>query len=152
MAFFKKKAKFIMPCEGEIIDLASVNDAVFSSGTMGPGFAITPIKGILYAPANASIDAIFPTKHAIGMTLQDGVEVLLHIGIDTVNLKGEGFSSYVHNGSKVKQGDKLVEFDLPFLLSKDIDPTIMVLFTNKKQVEVQNNSYNEKSEININIQ
>lgn len=110
--FGKKKTRFKSPMTGKMLELSDVPDPVFASGTMGAGFAVELTDGIVAAPFDGKITACFPTGHAYGMESADGVEVLLHIGIDTVELKGAGFARKVENGQSVKQGDVLVEVDL----------------------------------------
>lgn len=100
------------PIEGKVISLDKVEDQVFSSGALGKGVAIEPSLGEVYAPADAQVTTLFPTGHAIGLTTTDGVEVLMHIGMDTVELNGDGFETFVKQGDEVKKGDLLVKFDM----------------------------------------
>lgn len=100
------------PITGTIVPLDKVEDQVFSSGALGKGIAIEPTLGELYAPANGEITTLFPTGHAVGITTEDGAEVLMHIGMDTVEMDGNGFEILVKQGDKVKQGDLLVKFDI----------------------------------------
>ncbi|EOL43539.1 beta-glucoside-specific PTS transporter subunit IIABC [Enterococcus caccae] len=100
------------PITGTIVSLDKVEDQVFSSGALGKGVAIEPTLGELYAPANGEITTLFPTGHAVGITTEDGAEVLMHIGMDTVEMDGDGFDILVKQGDKVKQGDLLVKFDI----------------------------------------
>ncbi|MFB5661421.1 glucose-specific PTS transporter subunit IIBC [Alteribacillus sp. HJP-4] len=115
---------------GEILPLEEVPDEVFSQKMMGDGFAIKPAEGEFTSPADGIISTIFPTKHAIGIKTDDGLEILLHIGLDTVNMKGEGFDVLVEEGQAVKQGQLLVKADLA-LIEKNASSTITpVIFTN----------------------
>ena len=107
-----------------------MKDEAFASGAMGLGAAVVPEEGMVYAPADGEVSLVFDTKHAVGITTEEGVEILLHIGIDTVKLKGRGFTSYVESGDKVKQGDKLVSFDREAIAEDGYDTTIAVLVTN----------------------
>lgn len=100
------------PLMGTIVPLAEVPDQVFASGAMGKGVAIDPIDGVVVAPAKAEVTLLFPTKHAIGLTTENGAELLIHIGMDTVSLAGKGFKSFVEVGDVVEAGQKLLEFDL----------------------------------------
>lgn len=118
------------PIDGTIISLSKVSDETFASGALGKGFGIIPSNGTLYSPANGEISMIFPTKHAVGIKTNDGAEILMHIGIDTVQLNGEGFESFVTAGDKVKIGDKLIQFDNETLKQKGYDTTVMVVITN----------------------
>ena len=106
------KTVLVSPLEGTIVPLEQVEDQVFSSGALGKGIAIEPKKGELYAPADGVITTLFPTGHAVGLTSNEGVEILMHIGMDTVEMKGEGFEVFVKQDDKVKKGDLLVKFDI----------------------------------------
>ncbi|MBM7687836.1 PTS beta-glucoside transporter subunit EIIBCA [Enterococcus ureilyticus] len=106
------KIVLISPLTGTIVALDKVEDQVFSSGALGKGIAIEPTVGELYAPANGEITTLFPTGHAVGITTEDGAEVLMHIGMDTVEMDGDGFEILVKQGDQIKQGDLLVKFDI----------------------------------------
>lgn len=130
LKFKKEKSNSIYsPMDGNCIDITEVKDVGFSSKTMGDGIAIVPTKGQLYAPANGTVSMLFRTKHAIGLETESGVELLIHIGIDTVNLDGKGFRTRVSPGDKVKQGDLLIEFDLKEM-AEDYDMSTMLIVTN----------------------
>lgn len=101
-----------MPLEGKIVPLSDVQDAAFSAGAMGKGLAIDPSKGIVTSPVNGTIETLFPTKHAIGIVSESGIEVLIHVGMDTVQLNGEHFETFVSQGDTVKMGQKLLAFDM----------------------------------------
>ena len=118
------------PLKGKIRDIAEVNDKVFSEGIMGKGVAIEPIDGKVTAPFDGKVEAIFNTKHAIGLKSDNGVEMLIHIGIDTVNLEGKYFTAHVENGQEVKAGDLLVEFDIDAIKNAGYDIITPVLITN----------------------
>ncbi len=119
----------LCPVAGEAVDLAHVNDPVFSGKAMGDGIAINPANGILTAPVAGTVVALFPTGHALGIRTDDGMEVLLHIGIDTVEMKGEGFQALVAQGERVKQGQALVRFDLDAIERAGYEATTMVIAT-----------------------
>jgi PTS system beta-glucosides-specific IIC component len=121
--------------EGNVIKLENVNDEVFASKTMGEGVAILPDKGILYAPADGEIAAVFDTGHAIGMITDQGTEILLHIGINTVEMKGRGFKVLATMGKSVKRGDVLVEFDIEEIKQAGYDTTTLLLLTNSGEFE-----------------
>lgn len=110
------------PLTGEANDLSEVPDEVFASKIMGDGAVVVPSDGTVIAPADGVISFVFPSKHAVGLTTTDGLELLIHIGIDTVKLDGKGFETYVKEGDKVKAGDKILSFDLEFI--KDNAPSI----------------------------
>jgi len=99
------------PIAGRVVPLAEIPDPMFADGTMGPGVGIDPTGDTVVAPAAGTVTTVFPSGHAIGLTLADGVELLIHVGIDTVELKGEGFRPLVAQGAQVKAGDELVIFD-----------------------------------------
>ncbi|BAL61760.1 beta-glucoside-specific PTS transporter subunit IIABC [Melissococcus plutonius] len=100
------------PLTGNILPLEEIEDEVFSTGALGQGVAIDPLEGVLYAPADGELTTLFPTGHAIGLTTSDGIEVLIHLGMNTVKLKGEGFEVLTQQGAQVKKGDLLVKFDI----------------------------------------
>lgn len=118
------------PIIGDVVALADVNDPVFSSGAMGQGIAVKPSQGVVYAPADAEVSIAFPTGHAFGLKTTDGAEVLIHVGIDTVTMNGEGFEAKVAQGDKVKAGDVLGTFDSNKIAAAGLDDTTMVIVTN----------------------
>lgn len=118
------------PVDGEVQPLSEVNDQVFSTELMGKGAAINPRSNNVYAPADGNITVAYETKHAYGIKTDDGAEVLIHLGIDTVNLKGKYFTSKVSQGDEVKKGDLLGTFDVEKLKAAGYDPTVMVIITN----------------------
>ncbi|WP_420790138.1 sucrose-specific PTS transporter subunit IIBC [Streptococcus sp. K0074] len=120
----------VTPIVGDVVALADVNDPVFSSGAMGQGIAVKPSQGVVYAPADAEVSIAFPTGHAFGLKTTDGAEVLIHVGIDTVSMNGDGFEAKVAQGDKVKAGDVLGTFDLNKIAAAGLDDTTMVIVTN----------------------
>ncbi|MCO7127858.1 glycoside-pentoside-hexuronide (GPH):cation symporter [Sporolactobacillus shoreicorticis] len=130
-----KTITYISPVDGTLELLEKVSDAKFSSGIMGKGFAVKPSGDGVYAPFDGTIEATFPTRHAIGLRSDSGILALIHIGIDTVSLNGNGFTQYVDKGERVKQGDKLIEFSSELINKADLDDTVMVVITNYKDVE-----------------
>lgn len=121
---------FVSPMQGEVMPLSEVPDQVFSQKMMGDGFAVKPTEGEIVSPVNGKIINIFPTKHAIGIEADNGTEILIHIGIDTVNLKGEGFTAKVAEGDEIKQGQALMEVDLDFISNNAPSTVTPVIFTN----------------------
>jgi len=118
------------PVKGEVVALDTVRDEVFSSGAMGKGIAIMPSEGVVYAPFDGEVVTIFQSKHAIGLRSDSGVEVLIHVGLDTVQLEGQHFESHVENGQRVKEGDVLVTFDLEAIAKAGYDTITPVIVTN----------------------
>jgi len=122
--------KLRSPIVGEVVALSEVNDPVFSSGVMGQGIAVEPSKGVVYAPADAEIAIAFPTGHAYGLKTDNGAEILIHVGIDTVSLNGEGFEAKVSQGDRVRAGDIIGTFDSEVIAANGLDDTTMVIITN----------------------
>jgi len=118
------------PIVGDVVALSNVNDPVFSSGVMGQGIAVKPSKGVVYAPADAEIAIAFPTGHAYGLKTDNGAEILIHVGIDTVSLNGEGFEAKVSQGDRVRAGDIIGTFDSEVIAANGLDDTTMVIITN----------------------
>ncbi|WP_155964565.1 sucrose-specific PTS transporter subunit IIBC [Streptococcus ruminantium] len=120
----------LSPLSGDVVALETVNDPVFSSGAMGKGLAVKPTEGIVYAPADAEVTIAFETGHAYGLKTASGAELLIHIGIDTVSMNGDGFEQLVAAGSKVKAGDPIAKFDAAKIAAAGLDDTTMVIVTN----------------------
>ena len=118
------------PLSGEVVELANVNDPVFSSGAMGKGLAVKPSEGVVYAPADAEVTIAFETGHAYGLKTASGAEILIHIGIDTVSMNGNGFEKLVVDGDKVKAGTPIAKFDAAKIAEAGLDDTTMVIVTN----------------------
>ncbi|MDO4555036.1 MAG: PTS glucose transporter subunit IIA, partial [Lachnospiraceae bacterium] len=118
------------PIKGRILPLSEVADAVFSSEMLGKGFAVEPAEGKTYAPVSGTISAVFDTKHAIGITGTDGVEILVHMGLDTVKLEGKGFDVKVKAGDTIKAGDLIAEFDMDYIKSEGYPVTTPVIVSN----------------------
>lgn len=122
--------KISSPVAGKLIPLSEVKDEVFSKLLVGNGIAILPEDNNIYAPIDGIITSVFPSKHAIGILGDNGVEILIHVGLDTVNLNGQYFESFVNNGDRIKKGDKLLTVDLVSLKTKGYDTVVMVIVTN----------------------
>ena len=118
------------PLIGNVVPLDQVPDQVFASGAMGKGIAIDPTDGVVVAPAKATVNLVFPTGHAIGLTTENGAELLIHIGMDTVSLAGKGFKTYVEAGEVVEAGQKLIEFDLATIREAKLPVITPVIVTN----------------------
>lgn len=127
---------FEMPMTGDLLPLSEVPDEAFSAGLMGPGFGIRPTDGTVYAPFDGQVVMIFPTKHAIGLKSNTGVEILIHVGLDTVKLNGEGFELFVTDGQTIKRGEALLKADITHI--KDQVPSVItpVVFTSLMGQEI----------------
>ena len=133
------KIALASPLKGKVLKLSEVKDEAFASGVLGQGAAVEPEEGVLYAPADGTVSALFPTGHAIGLTTQTGLELLMHVGMDTVQLDGKGFKAFVETGETVKQGQKLLEFDRKLISEAGYSLVTPVLVTNSddfEQVEI----------------
>lgn len=123
----------VAPCDGKVGLLSETPDETFASEMMGKGLVIFPTSNKFYAPVDGKVSFVFGTKHAIGMVSDKGTEILLHIGIDTVTLNGEGYTIHVENGQDIKKGDLLAEVDLDFIKSKELSTATPIVFTNLEQ-------------------
>lgn len=132
--FLKKKGNdgivIAAPMKGKAVDLKMVNDPTFSEGLLGKGIAIIPSEGKVYAPVDGEIGLVFDTRHAVSLTADEGMEVLIHVGLDTVNLKGEGYEAHVSAGDKVKKGDLLLSVDLDKIKEAGYDTITPVIICN----------------------
>ena len=136
MFFRRKEEKFVSPMEGTLIRLEDVPDAVFSEKMMGDGFAVELTGGCITAPVSGVLESAFPTGHAFGIRTREGMEVLLHIGLDTVQLKGRGFEVQVRQGEKITQGALLAKVDLNYIKSAGKSVISPVIFTSGEQIEI----------------
>ena len=121
---------FVSPMKGEAKLITETPDPTFAQKMMGDGIVIFPEDGTVYAPCDATVQFVFDTKHAIGLTSSQGVEILIHAGIDTVKLGGKGFHVFVENGQKVSRGDKLMEIDLDYIRANAPSDAVPLVFTN----------------------
>lgn len=148
-----QEANIISPVAGELIKLEEVSDETFSSGAMGEGFAVKPANGKVVAPISGEITMIFPTGHAVGIRGSNGVEILIHIGIDTVSMNGKGFNKMVAVGDQVTQGELVIEFDPVEINKAGLDSSVIVVFTDRESYKESahlsefNQTINEGSEI-----
>ena len=127
--------KLYAPVSGAYVPLKEVPDATFADGILGPGIGIEPQKGMIFSPADGVVTAVASTYHAIGITTPDGVELLIHIGLDTVEMKGEGFLCYIKQGQTVKFGEKLLNFDIDQIHRAGHPSTVMFTVPNSSQLE-----------------
>lgn len=146
----KRKEAYVAFMAGKLLSLEKVNDPVFSQKIMGDGFAIEPSQGEVVAPCEGEVVTVFPTGHAYGLKQKSGRELLIHLGIDTVELKGRGFKTFVSEGQKVKTGEILGEIDLAVVKESGKEVTSMLIFTNGGVVEfLKENQPVELGEQNI---
>lgn len=118
------------PINGTVVPLTEVPDEVFASGAMGKGIAIDPSEGVVYAPTNGTVTLVFATKHAIGFQSDNGAEILIHVGMDTVSLDGNGFTAFVEQGEKIVAGQKLLEFDIEAIKAAGLPTITPIIITN----------------------
>lgn len=143
------KEILVSPLKGDVVALSEVKDAAFSSGALGKGVAITPVEGKVFAPADGTLTTLFPTSHALGITTDKGAEILIHVGMDTVQLEGKYFTPKVKQGEKIKKGQLLLEFDINAISKAGFSTVTPVIVTNSDNyldvVETDNKkaSYNE---------
>lgn len=131
--FLKKKTDFNLyaPVKGKCIDITEVKDKVFASKVIGDGYAVIPEDSVICSPCDGIMTMIFPSKHAFGIKMKDGKEVLIHIGIDTVQLNGNGFTSLRNINDHVKIGEPIIEFDKINIENQNYDLTTMVIVTSQ---------------------
>lgn len=134
----KKSANVVAvyaPADGKVMPITEVKDDVFSTKMLGDGLAVKADNGEIFAPVAGEITTVFPTKHAIGITTEQGLEILIHLGLDTVELKGEPFETLIKVGDKVKAGDPIVKMDLAKIQAAGYDDTVIVVYTNMDLLE-----------------
>ncbi len=136
------------PVEGKAYPLNEVQDEVFSSGAMGKGVAVLPTKGEVRAPEDAVVSVLYPTGHAIGLQLNSGAELLIHIGMDTVNLNGKGFTKHVQQGDHVKKGDLIVSFDIDTIKKAGLDTSVCLVIANTDNYKEISGLSCEKADLN----
>ncbi len=145
----KTKTAFLNPIEGEILPIESTPDETFSQKILGDGYLIKPSRGLVVAPFDAEVIHFFPTKHAIALKNSDDVEVLIHVGIDTVKMNGKGFKGFVNVGDHVKQGQKLMEFDLALVKADAKSELTPIVFTNADKKVVISKKSNQQIEVSF---
>lgn len=125
------------PVKGAVLPVTGSDDPMFASKALGDGVAVNPSEGIVYAPCDGTVSLLFPTKHAVGITSDAGIDVLIHVGIDTVQMNGEGFEAFTEQGAKVKRGDRLLSFDLALLREKGVNPQTMMILPEAGGIELE---------------
>ncbi len=128
----KKTVKLLPPAKGKLVKIDEVPDEVFSQKMMGDGYALVPEDGTFVAPIDGVLESVFDTGHAYGITGDDGIELLVHIGIDTVELRGQGFQILKQAGEKVKAGDPVIQVDLDFVKQEGYNTITPVVLLNKE--------------------
>ena len=127
---------FTSPMKGKVLPVTESADEMFASKMLGDGIAVEAADGTVYAPCDGTVSLLFPTKHAVGIKSADGVELLIHVGINTVQLDGEGFEAFVTQGDTVKKGDKLLKADLDFIREKGLNPQTMMIFPETMNLDI----------------
>lgn len=130
----EKKLTVFAPATGRGVALADVPDPVFSGGVLGEGYGIWPEEGVIYAPVSGVVSATTPTMHALGLTSKDGLEILIHVGVDTVEMRGDGFISFVKQDEEVKAGQPLMSFDLKKIHAAKHPEVIIIAITNTSEL------------------
>ncbi|GIW50311.1 MAG: PTS glucose transporter subunit IIA [Anoxybacillus sp.] len=144
--FRKREEVIVSPLTGNVRSLENVPDPVFAQKMMGDGFAIEPTDGVVVSPIHGEVVQVFPTKHAVGLRSDEGLEILIHVGIDTVHMHGEGFEAYVKAGDRVKAGDLLLSFDLTLVQQKAKSSLTPVVITNGEVVNECHREHIEQAE------
>ncbi|WP_311482163.1 PTS glucose transporter subunit IIA [uncultured Anaerococcus sp.] len=135
------------PISGKVLKLDQIKDPAFSSGMLGKGLAIDPIDGKVCSPVDGKISMLFDTFHAIGITSDKGVEILIHLGMDTVELKGKGFSSHIKNGDRIKAGQELIDIDIDLIKDAGYEVVTPVVITNLEDIKLIKETDN--TEVNL---
>lgn len=146
--FFKKEAfKVVSPVSGKCVNISDVPDPVFSAKMMGDGFAVIPSENVIVSPVSGVAQSVFPTKHAVGLKTKEGIEVIVHVGLNTVELNGEGFKTLISQGDKVKAGQPMIEFDKEKLEEKGYNLITMVVFPAgyDKEIHLEKENQNVES-------
>ena len=128
--FFNEKIELHSPIIGRTVSLSKVNDPTFSEEMLGKGIAIIPSEGKVFAPVDGIIGMVFQTKHAISMTTESGVQILIHVGLETVSLKGAPFKAHVRAGDRVRRGELMLEFNIDAIKKAKLDPITPVVICN----------------------
>lgn len=130
-----KNVELYNPVDGDVIPIEEVSDPVFSQKMMGDGFGVEPTNGDVYSPVSGEVVSVFPTKHAIGLKATNGIEVLVHIGVDTVELDGAPFEIFVSEGDNVTETTQIAKVDLEALKAAEKPDTVIIVFTNMDDVD-----------------
>lgn len=142
----KEEFKVVSPVSGKCIRITDVPDPVFGTKMMGDGFAVIPDENEIVSPVSGVAESVFPTRHAVGLKTKEGVEVIVHVGLNTVELNGEGFKALISQGSKVKAGQPIIQFDKEKLEKKGYNLVTMVVFPSGYDKEIQLDKTDQKVE------
>lgn len=137
------KETIMLPIKGEYSNISETPDQVFSNKFLGEGLVIFPEEGLLYAPVDGIIKSVFPTKHAITLTSNKGLDILIHVGLETVKLEGQGFTSHVTQGDSIKQGDLLIEFDKDYIEKHADSSATPIVFVEKTSLKIKSEKEKE---------
>ncbi|MDD8049509.1 MAG: PTS glucose transporter subunit IIA [Thomasclavelia sp.] len=152
MSLFKKGISISSIAKGKSLAIEEVPDEVFATKMMGDGYAVMPEENIIYAPTDGKVTMVMAnTKHAVGLEIKDGIEIMIHVGLDSVNLEGQGFEAYVKQGDIVKKGDKLISFDLETLEKNNISPITMLVVVNDQNKKIKKMNLDTNVDINTTI-
>ena len=143
MLFGKKELAFLSPVSGNVVPLEKIPDEAFSSGMLGVGFGISPASGAILSPVSGRIESVAEAKHAYTLLTEEGLDVLVHIGVDTVSLGGVGFSPLVKAGDRVCAGDPICRADIEWIRKKGLPDVVVVLITNPERIENTEYTYGE---------
>ncbi len=143
MKIFKRNKQLLSVCDGSCAELSQIPDEAFSSGMLGQGVALFPKSNRFFSPVNGRVESVAESKHAYTVLSEDGLELLIHIGVDTVELKGEGFTSHVREGMPIRAGEPLADADLKLISDKGFSTVTAVLITNHEKIEITEQRYGE---------
>ncbi|WP_432408947.1 PTS sugar transporter subunit IIA [Wukongibacter sp. M2B1] len=149
LSLFKRNKEVVInsPFEGEIVDILDVNDLAFSEKILGDGFAVIPSSNVALAPCDGRVTQIFHTNHAFGITTNEGLEILVHIGLDTVKLEGKGFKRLVEVGNEIKKGTGIIEVNLDYIKNSGKDIITPVVITNMEVVKNMVKDFNSNEDV-----
>ncbi len=134
--FFNKSKNIYATIDGTMIDIKEVKDDVFSNNLMGVGLAIRPQGNIVYAPVEGKVTLVAPTKHAFGIETKEGLQILVHLGVDTVKYQGEGFKQFIEAGQQVSAGQKVIEYNHNFFKNEGLDTSVMTIVLNHTEFKL----------------
>lgn len=143
MKLFKRNKQLLSVCDGSCAELSQIPDEAFSSGMLGQGVAVFPKSNRFFSPVNGRVESIADSRHAYTILSEDGLELLIHIGVDTVELKGEGFTPLTKEGAAIRAGEPLADADLKLISDRGFSTVTAVLITNHEKIEITEQRYGE---------